>query len=314
MPSNGPLDVDDVVLVRLLVRPKSFSTRALSSSLLSLFRIEDEATAMALAEASLAHLKKTGHIWSDTKLVLTEKGEAAALDRLGIPGMPQHQKTDWAWAKGILLVQRRRLGAGMADVRRTDQLAAWLVFTKEKLQIDTPPTAKAIVRALACRALGLPDKGPLRKNMALGGLLDVTRPESSQSAQPAHAEEFAPSVAAPLKTPRPKRPSKAPGATADDLRAFADTINQLALSAKTGKWIGDKVYVAQVWRDFKPERGAEKPALDVFKKRLVAAARAGHILLSRADLVGAYPPQALEESRIEVGGQDYHFIETAHLR
>src|SRR5262249_1461161 len=99
----------------------------------------------------------------------------------------------------------------------------------------------------------------------------------------------------------------------ETLQEFADTVNALALAANKGTWMGDKGYVAQVWRDWKPERRAGKPSLDDFKERLVAAARAGLVLLSRADLVGAYPPEALKESLIEVGGEAYHFIETQHL-
>lgn len=96
----------------------------------------------------------------------------------------------------------------------------------------------------------------------------------------------------------------------ESLTSFAQAVNDLAIGAKEGRWIGDKVWIEQVWREYTPRRVMP---LDAFKARLVEAARAGLILLSRADLVAAHPSKKLRESAISVGGEVYHFVETQHL-
>ena len=154
----------------------------------------------------------------------------------------------------------------------------------------------------------------MKGNLAIAALVALSRTTGDgDSAAPQARQPVSPLGKAASLGPNPPG-SATPIATAAGLREFGETVNRLALSATNGKWTGDKVYVAQVWRDFKPERGEPKPDLDTFKKRITAAARAGHILLSRADLVGAYPKDALRESQIEAGGEVYHFVETQHLR
>lgn len=314
MGSDDVLDVDGVVLVRLLVRPKKFTMRELTGDLQSLLWQHDKATARKAAEAAIGRLRETGYVWPDTKFVLTDDGEAAALRRLGLSSLPQRQKADWRWARKRLLVQRLRLTTGATgDAGRSDHLAAWILAFKEKLQLGGAPTPGAVLRALAWRSLGLPDRGPLRGTAAIGALLELTRPDTGRSASTPAAQRPAPIVAK-IESPSNKGEPAGSDTASADLQEFARSVDHVALSAKTGTWAGNKVYIAQVWRDFKPACGAEKPSLDAFKARLVAAARAGQILLSRADLVGAYPADALRESQIDVGGEVYHFVETQHLR
>lgn len=93
---------------------------------------------------------------------------------------------------------------------------------------------------------------------------------------------------------------------------FSRDINHLAKHATEGQWIGSKTFVDQVHKDYVRAHG--DISAEAFKRRLVDAARAGKILLSRADLVGAYPQHRLAASRISVGGQDYHMVEHGWLR
>lgn len=315
MLSESLVDVDGVVLVRLLTRPKDFAIGKLAADLQSILWLSDRPAARKVAQESIVRLTKAGHIWPDTKYILTDEGTAAALDRLGLSSLPQRQRLDWKRAKKLLLVRHFRLTSGAeGNAGRSDHLAAWIIAYKEKLQLGTTPTPAAVLQALAWRALGLPDNGPLRGNAAVGALLSATRPGIQQE-----SAAVAPKLeAAPREVSRPEPKSAAAAQptppASDDLIAFSRRINQLALSAKEGTWTGNKVYIAQVWRDFEPEPGTAKPTLDAFKRRLVAAARAGQILLSRADLIGAYPQDALRESQIEAGGEFYHFVETQHLR
>ncbi len=217
--------------------------------------------------------------------------------------------------KALSLIQRLRLTSGAeGKAGKSDHLAAWIIASKENLRLGTSPTPAAVLQALAWRALGLPNSGPLRGNAAIGALLAATRPETKGPAPIAVAPEPVPRELI-SSNPEPAAPAQTtPDIASDDRSPFSRRVNKLALSAREGTWAGNKVYVAQVWKDFKPERGMAKPSLDAFKRRLVAAARAGHILLSRADLIGAYPQDALRESQIEAGGEFYHFVETQHLR
>jgi hypothetical protein len=93
---------------------------------------------------------------------------------------------------------------------------------------------------------------------------------------------------------------------------FSRDINHLAKHAAEGQWIGSKTFIDQVHKDYVRTRG--DISAEAFKGRLVDAARAGKILLSRADLVGAYPKHRLAASLISVGGQDYHMVEHGWLR
>ena len=93
---------------------------------------------------------------------------------------------------------------------------------------------------------------------------------------------------------------------------FSQDVNHLAKHATEGQWVGSKTFIDQVHKDYVRTHG--DISADAFKQRLVDAARAGKILLSRADLIGAYPQHRLVASRISVGGEDYHMVEHGWLR
>lgn len=93
---------------------------------------------------------------------------------------------------------------------------------------------------------------------------------------------------------------------------FSQDVNRLAKHATEGQWVGSKTFIDQVHKDYVRTHG--DISADAFKQRLVDAARTGKILLSRADLVGAYPQHRLAASRISVGGEDYHMVEHGWLR
>jgi len=120
--------------------------------------------------------------------------------------------------------------------------------------------------------------------------------------------------AEPVKKPEPPKkqePAKreAPRQTIAD---FSRDINHLAKHAKDGNWLNTKTFIDQVHRDYVRKHG--DVSMDAFKTQLVAAARAGKILLSRADLVGAYPQHRLRDSQITTGGEAYHMIEHGWIR
>ncbi len=66
---------------------------------------------------------------------------------------------------------------------------------------------------------------------------------------------------------------------------------------------GGKVFIGAAWRA--AESGL---TLAKFKERLVEAHRAGHVELSRADLVEAMDPKLVQESRATYLGAEWHLI------
>lgn len=93
------------------------------------------------------------------------------------------------------------------------------------------------------------------------------------------------------------------------LAIFASDVLRLAISAKgDAVWLDGRVFVSELAKKFPQMR------MVTFKSMLIDAAEAGLILLSRADLIGAYPKEKLLRSEIRHNGETYHFVETSYLR
>lgn len=312
--------LDNVVLVRLLVRPQTFTTTHLAKNIALLLGV-DESAAKKRAEASLARLKQRGLIWADTKLMLTEEGERLALAEIGYSGLPEHGRFGWREAKKILTGTRLGLApaAALADGGKGALVASR--FLVDKLSIRLPKnqavTPDSIVRALARRAMGLGDEGPFKAEDVLRALLRETE---------GVAHKDTPNKPAPDKAVRSKPdPDKAVrnGSGADkppsarkeeDLVAFAAKVKDVALGATEGTWLGHKVFIVQAWKDFARVHGPRDLPLERFKERLTAAVRAGLLTLGRADLIAVLPQDAVRLSETEDGRRTYHFVETEHLR
>jgi hypothetical protein len=96
--------------------------------------------------------------------------------------------------------------------------------------------------------------------------------------------------------------------TGAELAGFANDVRVAAAAVRDG-WFGDrKVFVSAVWSALRvnPRWGAL--ALDGFKQRLVAAHRAGALVLARADLVAAMDPELVAASEIVTDGASFHFL------
>lgn len=148
----------------------------------------------------------------------------------------------------------------------------------------------------------LPKPGTVAKTWAAVS----ARLEALRAARVQHKAE--PVKPAPPKKPEPPK-REAPRQSVAD---FSRDINHLAKHAKEGNWLNTKTFIDQVHKDYVRKHGAV--SMDGFKAQLVAAARAGKILLSRADLVGAYPQHRLRDSQITTGGEAYHMIEHGWIR
>lgn len=97
----------------------------------------------------------------------------------------------------------------------------------------------------------------------------------------------------------------------EDLRAFAAAVLDASrrvrgLGYAAGLWGDDRVFISSAWRQM-CNAGAGL-TLEQFKARLVEAAQAGLLRLSRADLVAAMPGETLAASEIKSGAAVWHFV------
>ena len=157
---------------------------------------------------------------------------------------------------------------------------------------------------------------PARFTNAFKDMMAAPRIQAMKEARAARAGQLKGAAQTPPKPPLKQEPKPAPKrepepkkqAPHQSVADFSRDINHLAKSAKEGQWFGGtKTFIDQVHKDYVRKHGAISE--DAFKRRLVDAARAGKILLSRADLIGAYPPARLQASSIHAGGETYHMVE-----
>ena len=90
------------------------------------------------------------------------------------------------------------------------------------------------------------------------------------------------------------------------LAGFAKLVKAAARSRAVAKFHSDRAYIGSLWE----HRGGALAGLDLphFKARLIEAHRAGLLRLTRADLVGAMPPEEVERSEMSYMGATFHFV------
>jgi hypothetical protein len=94
---------------------------------------------------------------------------------------------------------------------------------------------------------------------------------------------------------------------ASDRPRFVEQINHTLSTAKEG-WFGEhKLFVHRAWETWQRETG-ETIDLSAVKDRLLAALRAGHLGLARADFTETLDPADLEQAEIRDGEETFHFI------
>ena len=102
------------------------------------------------------------------------------------------------------------------------------------------------------------------------------------------------------------------GPPADELglEEFAQRVVEAARRSPTG-WFGDaKVFIAQVWNVLREDPSFRGMDVSAFKGRLVEAHQAGHLELSRADLVESMNPADVSGSATPYLNAVYHFVRT----
>lgn len=89
------------------------------------------------------------------------------------------------------------------------------------------------------------------------------------------------------------------------LAEFAARVVHEAQRAQEGRFGERKVFIAHLSQRLAPSFNLDEAA---FKAKLVESHRAGLLTLSRADLVGAMPPEAVAASETSYQGATFHFV------
>lgn len=181
------------------------------------------------------------------------------------------------------------------------------LFLQRQLHSDAGPPER-LVRVLAAREVGAPRpelralRDALVRGWLAGRTLGAARSadnDGREAAASAHGDaagsvEHVPDAAGEDSAVR------SAGFASDALRAAGAT--------RDGT-IGDrKVFVSAVWHELRRDPPWSALTLDDFKARLVAAHRAGELVLARADFVAAMDPELVAASEITTDSASFHFI------
>ena len=91
-------------------------------------------------------------------------------------------------------------------------------------------------------------------------------------------------------------------------RSFLDEVRDVTRHARDGVFGDRKVFISAVWDELRRRPQWSTVGLEDFKARLVAAHRAGDLVLARADLVAAMNPELVAASETATDGASFHFI------
>ena len=91
-------------------------------------------------------------------------------------------------------------------------------------------------------------------------------------------------------------------------RSFLDEVRDVTRLARDGVFGDRKVFISAVWDVLRRRPQWSTVGLEDFKARLVAAHRAGDLVLARADLVAAMNPELVAASETATDGASFHFI------
>ncbi|OWK39169.1 hypothetical protein [Fimbriiglobus ruber] len=323
--TTGPLA--DLILVRLLPAKKSLGIKEITNAISGMFRRVPTADEI---NETVAALKRAGLIAEGKAQLLTDAGRTQALAYLGIATLPP--KANWGTVKAKYLVSKA-LGLSSTD-KAVDarKLAALLLKQKLDLPVGTPNTPSSVFEAIACRLLGYP------YHISLKAVIPAVISERNQIEPPLTAENL-PTVgvrvllgttksgveglravalaaltngdrSSLIAVPDPQsKPTMQPESEPFDLEAFANTVKTVARDCPTGRFGDEKVFVSHVWRLLKNEPRFAPLGLAGFKEKLIEAARANLITLSRADLYQIHQPADLDESEILFANTVFHFIQ-----
>ncbi len=185
------------------------------------------------------------------------------------------------------------------------------LFLQRQLRSDAGPPER-LVRVLAAREVGAPrpELKALLDALVRGWLAGRTL-GAARSADDGGADDDG-AAAASATGDAARSVAHVPGVAEEDAAGraagFASDVSRAAGATRDGT-IGDrKVFVSAVWHELRRDPPWSALTLDDFKARLVAAHRAGELVLARADFVAAMDPELVAASEITTDGASFHFL------
>lgn len=277
------------------------------------------------------------------KGMLTPAGRRRTLDALGVDQLPS--KANWGNVKKTFVVaQALGLRSPKGDAAKSfgsdDGFKAVLLNRTFELGLGESPTFAKAMDALAWKLLGFPsgkkfDVQGIKAALIRRELGDPRTSDAKPDAKKEVAkllakrigarqsgkdelrlaairhwvdeeEEEAEAAAAP-PTPPALEPITSPAYELDG-QTFAARVIEAARSSPSGRFGGNKVFIAHVWDALRHDPRFAPMGLDGFKQRLAAANNAGLLSLSRADLVEAMPQDDVRLSEVAYETATFHFV------
>ncbi|APR80582.1 Hypothetical protein A7982_05929 [Minicystis rosea] len=288
--------VDKVVLAWLVLPRKKQSTGELAKALEPLLDASAE-DPKKVANDALARLKAGGLIERDTRLMLTAEGRRRALAVLDVTELPKRTKTDWKWAKKLLVLRELKLPLTVGTIEKAGA-GAWLakaiIIAHHQLSFkDKDPSPSDIVIALARRMVGLTENETF-------SLTTLTERLLLRDAPAAAPRATAQNIEVPVVTPVLKAENGLPG--------FAERVRKAAQASPTGRWHDNKVFISHVWNELQRQGAVGAMTFPDFQGRLIEASQRQLIELSRADLVQAMPREDVAASETSYLNASFHFV------
>lgn len=281
-----------------------------------------EARWRRLVEAELVRAKPGPRGKPGKSFELTDEGRRRALAFLQIGQPPA--KFNWAAVQAACLLPLaldRRPGSREADeLKKTAALKLAIVCRSKGLAPPVGAKAKQVLAALAWKLIGVASDADFTAENVIQQLAFGQKPARKLSTDQVATALAAAAVGARTKTATELRlsairrwlaaPSGRNARPAEpDLAAFAE--RTLAIARRlpaAGRFGENKAFISHVWRELAGEADFKSLSLDRFKRRLVDANREGLVRLSRADLVEAMDPAAVEDSATAYENATFHFI------
>ncbi len=278
--------VESVLLVWLLVREKgahpdegarlSEIAKALAKSLRTVpkeGRVTIQLALQRLEKSNLATLSPPEKPKRVPTWTLSDAGRTKALEALGISGFPKLQKVDWTWAKKNLVLRslQQKHAAAFEHAGSSEWLAAWLLATHYRLPLTKELSPRSVLRDLAGRILNLSPSDGFSLEHAFSYLVFGDAPPFS-------------------------------------LTGFARKVKEAAATAKSGRWLSDRIFINHVWKEAERKGEFGEMTFAQFQDHLIEAHQAKLLRLARGDLIAALPQDDARASETRDGGSEFHFV------
>jgi hypothetical protein len=215
--------------------------------------------------------------------------------------------------KAILLKRHFRLPA--AELPKLDDVLdalAWKLIGFE--QSGSKFTLKAVKAALFNRELADGHTSDFKKaaSQLLARRLGARRDDSKELRDAVVRgwvdENLEARFGSPIAEHEDRVFTTAPGEGELELPAFAARVKAAAAACTTGRFGGNKVFIAHVWAALQSDPRFQNMSLCTFKDRLAQANNARLLDLSRADLVQAMNTDDVRQSEVQYLSATFHFV------